>query len=261
MTSTGLKDYTQYKLSRPFGEAAERDGLPSYFSTAYAVANGGKPVTRKAMNELGYYATIGSFLDLAGYPCLWNAGETDETVSSKIPGGYPKGAIVTLYDNGHLYEFLNTEDDNTKKPVTDDDGTITEETEAQNGWQPVSRMKEYSFFPDYSKRTLVNEFVVTGRLDRTITIPTPGWILIERTVANWDDLSVPDLLGFSSAVVYYLANEDFTGDSSNQDYIRLNEGPTATRFLPCNGTVNIRAEVTSPVTSITIRIYLYEMEA
>lgn len=265
MTSEEIKEYIVNHqgivptFKGPFGVEDSKRTVPRYFDMAYSVpvSNGGLRMTRHTMNGLGYFATIGSFLDNVGYQYGWNENNGNF-------GGYPQGAIVSKFDstNNHLYEFVNTVENNRKEPVYDEDGVITEDTEVQNGWQPLNRMKEYSFFPDYEKRTLINESVVTSKLDRTFTISSPGWVLIEREIANWDDLSVTDLLIFHSALVYYLSNEEpDTGYSAYQDYIRLNEGPIASRFIPCDGTLNIRGEVSSPVTSMTIRIYLYEMEA
>ena len=265
MTNEELKAYSINNnpmvptFSGPFGVSDNAREYPRQFTTAYStpVSNGGLKLTRHLMNGLGYYATIGTFLDSVGYRYGWNQNNASF-------GGYPKGAIVSILEDNYLYEFLNIVDNNTQKPILPTSGTLTEDVLEENGWKLINSIRNHNFFPNYESRTLINEFIVTSKLDRTLSLSSEGWILIERTLENWEDLTVPEILGYAPAYpsrLWYAANEAWNEQNvSETDVINQFEGKVASRFLPCSGTVNLRAEIGNPVTSMTVRLYFYEME-
>lgn len=82
--------------------------------TSTPIDDGGVPPNRLDFNQLGYLATIGLlFLQQGGFVTY------DATVSSNL-GGYPKGAVLWIVDNGvPQYAVRSTIANNTNNPASD----------------------------------------------------------------------------------------------------------------------------------------------
>ena len=259
-------------LSTPFGFSDSELTVPSEFGPKYAtpVSNGGSPMSRHDMNGLGFLATIGTFLDSIGYQYPYNAYMAQRN-------GYPMGAVVSYIDNNwRLRQFVNTRENNPL-PTEEFDEVLNDTSMIRNGWKPLYEINNYNFFPDYSSRTLVREISIMPPLPATripVTISEPGWILIERTIDNWDDaneaygsLSPAEREKFSVAnYVSLSAHAGTPTDAVNFNVYDLftmtySEGRVASRLIPSNGGVYITGKCALPVTSMTVRIYRFDMEA
>ena len=248
-------------INAPFGSEDSQIEIPSSefgFSSAMSVpvANGGTRITRHQMNGAGYLATLGAFLDRLGYPY----GHKPIGIGTSNDG-YPKGAIVTQFtDDGELREWINQEDNNTQYPP---ERVILDNNQEVNGWRPLWRMNQFNFFPDYSNKKLLKKFEFTpSQYSNTVEVPssTPGWILVRRTIENWDDLSPYNKfigVGLEVELVPYLVPN--TADDNFA--IQMYEGKVATRLLPCSTGVRIHLEhFSNYISQLDIEVFLYEME-
>lgn len=116
------------------------------------VENGGKPFTRSHLNAIGYFATLGGYLDRMGYPY----GIERDTAFDV--GGYPKGAILITEDNDYVREYVSLVENNTYPlPKEADDGTY----EGNEYWG-VTIPPVVDFYPDYSISYDKKSFSIEG---------------------------------------------------------------------------------------------------
>lgn len=275
---------TNYPLITPFGsndwvnfhQGFSSDGFGADVATP--VSSGGLRLSRHEMNKFGYEATIGSFLHSIGWQAEWS----EEVAANN--GGYPKGAVVSVRaDRGTsygLHQYFNTIDNNSSPPAAAEnlnaDENITDLNTEYNGWKPLFSTQSYNFFPDYNSRTRVGEFIVvpSSPLKRLkVVINEPGWVLVTRTIDNWEDaraasdnLTPSQRLASSQSNFVSLgfwesqADDDWTSIEGGMFSMLFQEGQMASRFMPCNGGIYLSGQCVAPVTSITIQVYRYNME-
>ena len=132
------------------------------------VENGGKPFTRSHLNAIGYFATLGGYLDRLGYPY-----GIDKDIALDI-GGYPKGAILITEDNDYVREYVSLVENNTHAlPQETDDGTY----EGNEYWG-VTIPPVVDFYPDFSTSYDKKTFNITGTGTygyESYTIDEDGW--------------------------------------------------------------------------------------
>ena len=229
------------------------DGFTASYSTPRS--NGGTQITRHQMNGFGYLATAGAFLDMIGYPY----GNNGIHYSA---GGYPKGAIVTMFDGTRIKEFVNTIDNNSNSLIVPD--AISDESDSQvSGWEPLYRTEQYNFFPDYTNRELISSNVITSNtFGYTVSDDRTGWILVRRTINNWDDITVTNRIT-KTAVVKLVDHDPYANQGDTDDFeIHSYEGRVATRFTPFSGHITISGSMESSLFgSMTIEVFLYPLEA
>jgi len=238
------------------GWKTEDKTTPKMFTKAECTpaAQGGHPVSRDKMNKIGYLATIGGFLDRIGYPY---GNEEIKSGTSNIEvgkdfGGYPKGAIVRILEDSLTStgivsrEYISLVDNNTDPtPWTtrwsgnESDADTYHSLMSNQYWKPLFTISQYSYYPDYNKRTTLVDFSVSGATQtRTFTVPTSGWMYITRTLPNWD--SIPDNVLFSKwaneSSVRLFRESDFNDGHRTDEYtiekIYPYEGKVATRLIP-----------------------------
>ena len=259
--------YKEIPISRPFGDNDYQRSLPNggAFGKDYStpISNGGRRVSRHELNGLGYLATLGTFLDSYGYQPEWR--------DLSAIGGYPKGAIVSKIDNNGVRQYVNLEDGNTKEPQFED--ALTDASSEENGWKPLFRTKEYNFFPDYDSKELIWEYHVTPSnplAGKEIAIAEPGWVLVERSIDNWEDAlesftssemqvklmwtneNYVSLAPYAGNALYYHGADAFT--------IKLMEGQKSSRFYPCSNGITIGGKCSDPIAGITISAYHFRLE-
>ena len=228
-------------------DAPENDrSMPTEFTKANCVpaSMGGKPITRHMMNKLGYLATIGSFLDRIGYPygnvpLDWNHLPSKENV-----GGYPKGAIITIYDEEKKVtrQFQSLVDNNVNTDPWDyatgtlgeanaDADTMTFWT-SRGYWKPLFRLNEYNYFPDYStKIEIFNESVYTTT-KFNLTVENPGWLYVRRYIPDWDSISKDKFIVNPTSMSVDITPVTGTVGATVGTTIMPYEGVEATRLLP-----------------------------
>jgi hypothetical protein len=135
------------KIKRPFAENGSRRAIPDSVAstsnqasmqagwnetTSTPIDEGGIPPNRLDFNQLGYLATsLLYFMQQGGFI------QYDATISTNI-GGYPKGAVLWVVDNGiPLYAVRSTVNNNTANPANDMTGweklTINPSGDAMSG--------------------------------------------------------------------------------------------------------------------------------
>lgn len=240
----------------PFGILdQERAPFPGYdiqngISVQDCAPNG--KLTRHKFNTIGYIATMGSFLDRAGY---------QPGFDFRPASGYPKGAILTSIKDNRVVEYLNTVEANTYIP------TIIDRAEESSGWVPVWNDKQFDFFPNFDDRTVLKEMVVTSSSpSQTLTLDGGvGWYLITRTVENWDDLTDATRAGayFDIRIMAMKLQSIGTEQAYEWEYnqIHLYEGQTATRIIPVTGQIKISIPAfLSSVGPVSIQVVKFGME-
>lgn len=270
MTYDKMKEIENVVLGFPFGLSDNGKELPNgnQFGPEYAtpVSNGGLRITRHNMNALGYLATLATYLDMAGYQFGWR--------DLSAVGGYPKGAIVTRTNYGWFEQYLNLEDNNTKEPIYKD--LLTDASVAENGWKPLHSLKEYNFFPNYESMEQIAELTVLPSLPLNrskVDLATPGWVLVKRTIDNWDDanssygeLGLGQRLAFAESNYISLSSTASNNNSSIENApkdlftMMYAEGQEASRLFPCNNGIYVTGKCSTPVTGMTIKVYRFDME-
>ena len=127
--------------------------------------NGGTPFTRQHLNGIGYFATLGAFLDRIGYPY----GIRRDTGSDF--NGYPKGAILITEDDDYVREYVSQVDNNVfTLPQEADDGTYV----GNDYWKPTLPPTA-NFFPDFSVSDDGYTFSIIGEGRTNYTPKEDGW--------------------------------------------------------------------------------------
>ncbi|MBO6031939.1 MAG: hypothetical protein J6Q22_10900 [Prevotella sp.] len=266
MTYNELKEkYANIPITRPFAWDDPDKELPkgNSFSKSYSIpiSNGGLRLTRHHMNALGFLSTLGTYLDSYGYQPEWR--------DLSAIGGYPQGAVVSKIDSNGIKKYVSLKDNNTNEPQFED--ILTDESGEENGWKPLFKTKEYNFFPDYESKEKIWEYHVTPSLPlnfTTIEITSPGWILMERRIDNWDEVVVSTANeslrnswdGYYNYVEFVPYKATLTDLSDYSIKINLTEGPLVSRFYPCNNGFAISGSCSRPVSGMTISVYLFKME-
>lgn len=114
------------KIQQPFANGGQKADIPNSATgtnrasmqegwnsiTSTPIASGGTPPNRLDFNGLGYMATaLLYFMQQGGFM------QYDSTISGYL-GGYPKGAILWVVDNGiPLYAVRSTANNNTNNPA------------------------------------------------------------------------------------------------------------------------------------------------
>ena len=127
--------------------------------------NGGIVFSRSHLNGIGYFATLGAFLDRIGYPygIRWD--------SSADFGGYPKGAILISEDDDYVREYVSQIDNNTHPlPSEAADGTYI----GNEYWKPTLPPVA-DFFPDFSTYVQKVKYSITGSGSYSYTPDEDGW--------------------------------------------------------------------------------------
>ena len=134
------------KIQQPFANAGQKADIPNAATgtnrasmaegwnsiTSTPIDQGGVPPNRLDFNGLGYMATaLLYFLQQGGFI------QYDSTISSYL-GGYPKGAILWVVDNGvPQYAVRSTQNNNTNNPASNMTGwerlTINPSGDAMTG--------------------------------------------------------------------------------------------------------------------------------
>ena len=133
-------------IAQPFANAGQRAEIPNNATgtnrasmaegwndiTSTPIEEGGVPANRSDFNGLGYLSTLPLFFLQQGGFITYNSSQ-----SSAI-GGYPKGAILWVVDNGvPQYAVRSTVANNTNNPATDMTGweklTINPSGDAMTG--------------------------------------------------------------------------------------------------------------------------------
>lgn len=116
------------KIQQPFANGGQRADIPNSATgtnraslaegwndiTSTPIEDGGVPANRLDFNGLGYLATVLLyFMQQGGF------FQYDSTISGYL-GGYPKGAILWIVENGiPLYAVRSTAPNNTTNPAVD----------------------------------------------------------------------------------------------------------------------------------------------
>lgn len=134
------------KIQQPFANGGQRAELPNSATgtnrasmaegwnsiTSTPIADGGIPPNRLDFNGLGYLATVLLyFMQQGGF------FQYDSTISGYL-GGYPKGAVLWVVDNGiPQYAVRSTVNNNTNNPASNMTGweklTINPSGDAMTG--------------------------------------------------------------------------------------------------------------------------------
>ena len=140
-----------------------RNGVSRAMVTPYA--NGGMRFSRNYLNGIGYFATIGAFLDRMGYPYGIDRGRAEEI------GGYPKGAILITEDDDYVREYVSQIDINTEPlPKEAADGTYV----GNEFWKPTLPPTA-DFFPDFSISKHKAHKIIMGTGTYEYTADEDGW--------------------------------------------------------------------------------------
>lgn len=204
---------------------------------------------RHLMNGVGYLATLGLYLDSIGYRYPYSSW-----VSTQIHG-YPKGAIVTDTSG---FEWINTKENNEQDYP---DSNISDYSYESQGWQPVYKIRNFSFWPDYNKRTLILSRTFSQKTYTTLKVTVPNkWILVRRTITNWDTLAPEQL--FTIGYIGWVGDNPWPYGLSDDQRIYGYEGPQASRFLPGGWERNMEIQFSPPDSSIslTVEVFAYEFE-
>ena len=207
----------------PFANSGDRETSLGFLASGITGAmcipksRGGTPLTRKHLNGIGYFATIGALLDFHGYPYGIHSPAGGFT-------GYPKGAILISEDNDYVREYVSQIDDNTHAlPSEGEDGTY----EGNEYWKPTIP-PVVDFFPSFNYSSKIwEETYIGGRKwaegqKYDITIPANGWYSIKvlYTVSAREDLfpsNVADMKAYWECVATLgtgLVNFDLSGRNS-----------------------------------------------
>lgn len=255
-----MTKFGEYPVIRtPFGAGDRNIEMPDILNgisekEACPYANGGTQISRHKMNGIGYIATLGAFLDRLGYPYGYVEGLS-----------YPKGAIVSIYDdqNATMKEYINTIDNNTLSPDVFGD-SIDPTDRVTNGWKAIHKVNSYSFFPDYSNRTLIKTIKTTSKntSEETISPESGGWILATRIIEGWEEFDSAQRLGlgYSEVSVRLGVSSAYQYLSSDSFEIKHYEGGEASRFFPSPTIFPIRVYCPGWVKSVTLNIYHYPFE-
>lgn len=131
---------------------------------------GGAKFTRSHMNGIGYFATLGAYLDSIGYPYGKDRIDSQRADFS----GYPKGAILITEDDDYVREYVSQKDNNTTAlPTEAADGTY----EGNEDWKPTLPTP-VDFFPDFS--TYVNKETkdISAAGELKYSVDEDGWYQI-----------------------------------------------------------------------------------
>jgi len=231
-----------------------RFGITAAESCPYA--NGGTQISRHQMNGIGYIATLGAFLDRVGYPYGYQAGIS-----------YPVGAIVTQFDRtkNRILEFVNTVDENTEEPPTNLSEIEDSGERTIRGWTFIHRLNDYSFFPSYENRKLVKTLKVKSGNGESFNYEpeSGGWVLVTRTISNWDELEVNQIFGitYDTVSVRLGVYSIYQRSSDDEMTIQQYEGAEASRFLPCPSVLPITVtRVPDFIKTVTVNVYHYPLE-
>jgi hypothetical protein len=170
-------------VSVPFADqdqtkVADLDFLKSGVTSSMLIPTeqGGRKFSRSMLNGIGYFATLGGFLDRIGYPY---GIEKDRGADFN---GYPKGAILISEDDDYVREYVSQEDNNTNPlPQEATDGTYKGDEHWKPTLPPVA-----DFFPDYSTYTskFFKDVVGTGTVQ--YTIDEDGWYEFSASFSGGD---------------------------------------------------------------------------
>lgn len=221
-------------------------------------APGGNPITRHHMNGIGFLATIGGFLQQAGYQPSFDTPPT---------GGWPKNAIVTDVSGGDVREYLNTQDNNDSPFIGT--GGLNPETsfEEDEGWIPIWSARRFNFFPNYDDREIVFRKTFSpgeSNFYQKVASSTMGWFLVSRTLDHYDDMTEEQKMNLVGWTNYNLGIHlqglyyDYDG---GQNTINLYEGKVASRLIPCNGDIKLSQSAPSEsLGDITVTVTRFGME-
>ena len=216
-----MKGFPQYDIiTAPFGqddagrkpfidgpsnaEINFKTGIPPIYSVP--ASTGGKMFTRHEMNELGYLATIGSFLTQCGYRPRYSKA------FAKSIGGYPKGAVLDCSpstNTAYRYTIVSQIDDNLIVPTLsgeDEEGDQTwhySDTSETAPWRLVYRNDTISFFPDYSTKKLVKKMELgsaRSTISFTVDAVVPQWVYVERSYSGFGKATYDQVAQDSSLV-------------------------------------------------------------
>lgn len=156
---------------RDDGKVANIDFLKSGVTREMSVPSktGGMKFTRQMLNGIGYFATLGGFLDRIGYPY---GKERDRGADF---GGYPKGAILISEDDDYVREYVS-QIDNNKMPLPQEaaDGTY----EGNEYWKPTLP-PIVDFYPDFSTYSFKAAKDITGIGSYQYIPDEDGWYRFE----------------------------------------------------------------------------------
>ena len=215
-------------------------------------APGGNPITRHHMNGIGFLATIGGFLQQAGYQATFDKEPT---------GGWPKGAIVADVSGGDVREYLCTKD-NASAPFIGTGG-LNPIAQEDDSWKPVWDYQQFNFFPNYDDREIVFKKTLNpgkGSLSATIS-ETRGWFLVSRTFDAWDDIPENNKKYLEGPRLEIRLNGMKYAYEIDQNSIDFYEGATASRLIPCNGSMNlVMSEPPESYGNVTVTVTKFGME-
>lgn len=251
-----LSDFDFPKILMPFAASDPDRTIPQagdgfLAKQATPVYNGGTQITRHDLNGLGYLATIGSFLERVGYP--------NADIGRQAGYSYPKGAIITEVEGDTVCEWVSLHDNNNQQPYGTSIGDVDAYTET-GSWAPVHKVKNYNFFPDYSNpKTLLSTKILQGTT-LSVTSDTSGWVLVKRTINNWDELTPTEI--FSNVCTVDIAgNNPYRVGSIDELGIQSYEGKVASRLFPLQKNLELRCVFVNEIyKSITVEVLLYPFE-
>ena len=137
--------------------------------------NGGIKFTRNMLNGIGYFATLGGYLDRIGYPY---GKERDRGADFK---GYPKGAILISEDDDYVREYVSQIDNNTMPlPQEAADGTY----EGNEYWKPTIP-PIVDFFPDFSTYVYKSASPAAGTGTFRYVPDEDGWYSLELSFIGY----------------------------------------------------------------------------
>lgn len=156
--------------------------------------NGGTVFTRAHLNGIGYFATLGAFLDRIGYPYGIRRD------SSADFGGYPKGAILISEDDDYVREYVSQIDNNMQPlPSEAADGTY----EGNEYWKPTLPTIT-DFYPDFTTYVSKTSISIDGTGTKTYTPDEDGWyqFFLNFSDSYWPkEATLNNKLGTSSCSV------------------------------------------------------------
>ena len=210
-------------------------------------------MTRHQFNAIGYIATMGSFLDRAGYQPGFSSG-----IAQTL--GYPKGAILTDIRNNRVIEFLNTVEGNKYIPNYPYDFSDT--ADDASGWTPVWHENQFSFYPDFDDRTVVLETVVnTSESSDPYTLAaSEGWYMVTRTIENWDELTDVQRAGGHFSIT--ITPVTSTTYAFQNEYCRINlyEGKTASKLFPASTDFKVSVSSQTSIGPVSLQVVRFGME-
>ena len=141
---------------------------------------------------------------------------------------------------------------------------LSESDSGLNGWEAGHKLNSYSFFPDYSNRTLIKTIKTTSNntSKETISPESGGWILATRIIEGWEDFDSAQRLGlgYPEVSVHLGLQSIYEYMSSDSFSIKHYEGSEASRFFPSPTSFPISVYCPEWVKSVTLNIYQYPFE-